>query len=246
MTPITRTPLALGLALVLGFAGASQLEAQTGYDPRRTITVGGEAEVKVAPDEGSISLGITVSDPDVNAARRTSDERFRELVKALKTAGIAERDIRSVSTTIQPRYDYVEGKQIFREYVAERMVVATLRDLTRFEDAVTAALLAGGTNVGNLELRTSKLRQYRDQARQNAVRAAREKAEAMAGELGMKIVKPITIGEADMWESGWPRPMMQNAMTRAGGDDGANDGSGGLAAGEISVRARVTVTFEME
>lgn len=245
MIPITRTQLSFALALALGTFGSLHLAAQTSYDPRRTITVGGEAEVKVAPDEGSITLGITVNDQDVNNARRTSDERFRELVKALKSAGIAERDIRSVSTTIQPRYDYVDGKQIFREYVAERMVVATVRDLTRFEDAVTAALLAGGTNVGNLELRTSKLRQYRDQARQNAIRAAREKATAMAGELGMKLGKPITIGEADMWDSGWPRPMMQNAMNRAG-DDSPSEGSGGLAAGEISVRARITVTFEME
>jgi len=245
MDSITRISRFLGLASLLGVAATLHLAAQTGYDPRRSITVGGEAEVKVAPDEGSITLGITVNDADVNNARRVSDERFRELVKALKAAGIAERDIRSVSTTIQPRYDYNDGKQIFREYVAERMVVVTVRDLTRFEDAVTAALLAGGTNVGNLELRTSKLRQYRDQARQNAVRAAREKALAMAGELGMKIVKPITINEADMWESGFPRPMMQNVMNRAG-DDGSSEGSGGLAAGEISVRARVTVTFEME
>ena len=84
-----------------------------------------------------------------------------------------------------------------------------------------------------MTLRTSKLRQYRDQARIQAVKAAKEKALALAGELGAKVGKAhsMTEGSHDM------------SIGMGGGEGAANPA---CEAGTISSSATVTVAFVLE
>ncbi len=82
-----------------------------------------------------------------------------------------------------------------------------------------------------------------------ALKAAREKAVAMAAELGSKIGKPTSIGEgysgAGMWawSGGRGNQMTQNVMSQA--PTPATEGSEGFAPGQISVTASVNVSFEL-
>jgi len=99
------------------------------------------------------------------------------------------------------------------------------------------------------------LRKHRDMARQQAIRAAREKAVALAGDLGAKVGKPFSIQETsgggvrngssgfrDRWAA------MQNSVQEADRSGAAAEGEGEqkLAAGMISVTSRVDVVFALE
>ncbi|MCK5634348.1 MAG: SIMPL domain-containing protein, partial [Anaerolineales bacterium] len=117
---------------------------------------------------------------------------------------------------------------------------------------LTAVTEAGATNVHGIDFRTSELRKYRDQARALAVQAASEKAEAMAGELSISVGTPKSINEDHVgWWSwygyGWwgsrYAGMSQNVVQNASGP--SSDFEGAFAPGQISVNARVTVTFEL-
>lgn len=105
--------------------------------------------------------------------------------------------------------------------------------------------------VHGIQFRTTELRQYRDEARALAIRVAREKAEAMAKELGETVGRPENIREdnAGWWsgyESWWGRGQgggpAQNVVQNLGGSTAPE---GALAPGQIAVTARVTVSFAL-
>jgi uncharacterized protein YggE len=97
------------------------------------------------------------------------------------------------------------------------------------------------------------MRKHRDTARAMAIRAAREKADAMAAELGVKRGKVynITVNDWGGW-SGWSGgywggrggAMFQNSVQSVGGAPEPTDNT--LSIGQISVSASVNVSFLIE
>ena len=131
----------------------------------------------------------------------------------------------------------------------QKTLVVTLRDAKIFEPLLTALLQAGATHVHDVQFQTTELRRHRDEARAMAVRAAREKAAALARELGQQVGDPQNINESgwywfsprSSWGARWQGAGAQNAMQSAAG---ANVESA-LAPGLISVSAQVSVTFSL-
>ena len=108
-------------------------------------------------------------------------------------------------------------------------------------------LEAGATNVQGIQFRTTEIRKHKDQARAMAVKAAKEKAVAVAGELGQKIGKPYTIKEEEI--SNYDnRYSNSNVNFNDSGNYGQSveQGDGTIALGQISVKAKFTVSFELE
>jgi hypothetical protein len=95
------------------------------------------------------------------------------------------------------------------------------------------------TEVSDVTFESSELRKFKDQARAMAVRTAREKAEAMARELGQTIGKAVSITEEDV--DGFRSPYA-NTSSNSFSIDGsaANDDT---AIGTISVKAQVKIGF---
>jgi uncharacterized protein YggE len=132
--------------------------------------------------------------------------------------------------------------------------VVTLKEIGKFESLLTAALEAGANNVHGVQFRTTELRRYRDQARSLAIKAAQEKAVALAAELGQKVGRPLKIEEQQSnwwawyggwWGGGWSGAMTQNVVQNvSGGGQSSEDTT--IAPGQITVNARVAVTFELE
>jgi uncharacterized protein YggE len=113
-----------------------------------------------------------------------------------------------------------------------------VQNVSKFDDLLNSVLETGANYVYGVQFRTTKLREYRDQARALALRAAKEKAKNMAKELGQKVGRPYTIVE-EQYEKG----MAPNVIQGTGGSSGEADKS--IALGQISVNARVRVSFEL-
>ena len=93
----------LFLALTLAFSCYAQTEAQD----KRLITVTGDAEVKVVPDEEIITLGIETDSKDLNAAKTENDEKIKKIINAAKNLKIEDKYIQTDYMNIAPRYkDY--------------------------------------------------------------------------------------------------------------------------------------------
>ena len=217
----------------------------------RTISVNGNAEVRVAPDIVQLLLAVETTDKTIPKAKQASDERVAKTLAVANRLGIPAKDIQTDRMSIDVTHNDTSYSSRGRDpdgYVVRRSIVLTLRDVKRFEEAMTAVLEAGTNRVDGIDFQTSELRKHRDQARAQALKAAREKAAAMAAELGMKIGKASSIQEgysgAGLWGFSRRNMMQQNVSTEQNG--GAESGTEGFAPGLISVSAAVSVTFDLE
>jgi len=224
----------------------------TAAQEARQVTVTGDAEVRVVPDEVVVTLGVETWDADLSVAKNQNDERVARVLALARGLGIKPEHIQTEHISVEPRYHDDYEKRGFLGFYVRKTMVVTLRDLTRFEDLLTGALGAGATHVHGVQFRTTELRRYRDQARALAVGAAREKAEALAKELGQKVGQPQTIQEDQntwwswygaWWGARWGGMGMQNVVQNV--DGGAMPPEGSFAPGQIAVNARVTVSFEL-
>lgn len=233
------------LALAIMMAGAAPAQSSApapGQLP--AINVTGQAEIKVAPDLIDLRLGVEVIDQDLAKAKAAHDKRVVAVLKALRDNGVEDKDVQTDYLAITPRYDgNVKSRPDW--YSVEKSIQCTVRDVTTFEKVLAAALDAGATNVDGIDFRTTKLREFRDQARVNALRAAREKADLLATELGVKRGRALGITESQANGWGWSNRSMnmsQNAIQSVS----AGDSLDGFAAGQISVSATVNASFLLE
>ncbi len=217
----------------------------------RLITVNGNAEIKVVPDEVIITLGVETWDEDLTKAKNDNNRIVAKILETAKKKGIEEKHIQTDHISIEPRYRDQWEHRTFIGYFVRKTVVVTLRDVSKFEPLLSSFLEAGANYVHGVQFRTTELRKHRDKARSMAIKAAREKAEALAGELGQKVGLPYSIGEGYSnwgywtgWGSRYGGMMMQNVIQQAG--DSSAGGEGSIAPGQISVTANVTVSFELE
>ncbi|HEX9938660.1 MAG TPA: SIMPL domain-containing protein [Longimicrobium sp.] len=217
----------------------------------RSISVSGEAEIRVVPDEVVLTLGVETFNPDLAAAKAANDQRVAAVLAALRARGVPDERVRTDYLVLEPRYEgRSDNRYVIIGHVVRKTVVATLRDVPSFDAVLSAAIGAGATNILGVDFRTTQLRMHRDRARALAVDAAREKATAMAGRLGQRLGRAITISEGSSgWGSGygtgWGRRvsgMTQNVVQDAGE---AGTGEGSTSPGQIAVKGNVAVVFEL-
>jgi hypothetical protein len=172
----------------------------------------------------------------------------------LKDSSVKEKDIQTDFISIDPEYDNNSlSRTATVAYMVRRSIQVKLTKVDSFEGILTGLLTNGVNTVLGIEFRTSQLRKYRDQARAMAIKAATEKADAMASELGVKRGKVTSVNANDeggwfengagSWGGGYGGAMFQNAVQNVGG---ASGGESTMSAGQISVSATVSVSFQIE
>jgi uncharacterized protein YggE len=243
-------------ALLLSFmASASAFGQQAlGYDDRPKIAVNGEAVVNVAPDKIVITFGIETVDNDIVIAKQKNNDIMKRAIAVIKKCGVPEKEIQTDHLSIAPRWRDNYRKEDFMGYYVDNTFAVTLVDVAKVEDLVTKALQAGVNAIHGIDFQSSEYKKYREQARELALKAAKEKAEKMAGVLGQFIGAPIQIsdnGSPGQYYSSWSgwgsrqsNGMSQNASQDVSG--GSGETSDTIALGKISIRASVSVTFALK
>jgi len=198
----------LALAVVLGPALAPRAaRGVDGTEPDRTISVAGTGTVTLVPDVADLHVGVVVQRDKVKDARAAAATAMQGVVKALRAAGVAERDIRTTTLSLQPIYDYrtTGASPKITGYELRNGVVATIRDLERLSDAVDGALAGGGTTLDGISFRVDDPTNAEAQARTQAMKQARAKADALATAAGVSIIGVSSISEQSS-PTPWPVP----------------------------------------
>lgn len=228
-------------------ASAAAVSAQT-IDVNKvpTIEVTGTAEISVAPDNAEISMRVLKLDKNLAAAKKANDDEVAKVIELTKRFGIKPADVKTDYISINEKYERrvvpnTDGEVYTNEflgYEVSRTITATLRDLGRFESFLTELTNAGVSNINSVDFKTSQLREHKDKARSYAIKAARQKAEAVAAEIGQSIGKAISIEENNI-DTGWARNSSPYSNTFVA--DGKDVGSDAI--GSITVKAQFTVKF---
>jgi uncharacterized protein len=239
------------LAIAIACPAMSQSQM---FDNRPKIIVNGEAAIYVTPDKIIVSLGIETQDTEILAAKSKNSEILSRTLAAIKELGIPGKDVQTDHLSIEPRYRNDYGREGFIGYFVRNTLVVTLREVDKVEELITGALKAGVNYIHGVDFQNSDFRKYREQARELALKAAKEKAEKMAGVLNQLVGSPIQISENynasyASYYSGWgysrSQGMIQTSNVIQDYRSGSGDISDSIALGKISIKANVSVTFEL-
>ena len=220
-------------------------------DPQpRTISTTGEATVYVTPDQVIVNFGIETFNTEMDEATAANKQAAASLVKAIKGLGIEEKYIQTDNLQVSIAYYSASDKRTQIEgYYARRSYSIKLKDTKLFEKLVETGLKNGANQLHDVNFQTTELRKYRDQARTMAIKAAKEKAVALAKDLDSTVGKPRTISEGGggyyfgrgNWGNRFSYMTQNSIQSMPAGPDGADT----LPLGQIAVQASVSVSFDL-
>jgi uncharacterized protein len=162
---------------------------------RPTITVNGNAEVSVAPDQAVVRLGMVAENAAAAEAQGAVNRVMRDLVAALMRAGLPERAIRTEDLSLFPVYDNATpavradrpSEPRIVGYRASNIVSAEITDLAKIGDVIDAGIKAGANQLQGISFGLRDDAAARSQALRAAVADARSQAETIADALGMRL-----------------------------------------------------------
>lgn len=243
------TALAILVMAVLGLWLMSALNVSVPVEVKSSaqktdFSVIGEGKVEVKPDMASINAGVTATAPTVDEVKRKIDDASNKIVAAVKGLGIPAEDIQTSNYSTYPNQDYSAGKagQI-TGYTGNVNIQVKVKNynqnpdlLPRVVDAVTKA---GANQIFGTSFTVEKPEKYREEARNLAIANAKEQAEKLAKNLGIKLGKITNVVEGYSTPYGGPVPMM--ARMEAGGAGGAG---AAFESGTQTIYSTVTLFFE--
>ena len=224
---------ALGLAAPAFAASADAAFAAT------TLNLSATGETSAAPDRATLSLGVAAQAPTAAQALNDNSRKMAQVIAALRAQGAPERDIRTSSLSVEPQYVFTQGQpQRLTGYQARNQVTVTVQDMTRIGPLLDAAVAAGANEVSGLSFGIKDPQQAEDQARLDAVKALKAKAELYAQATGYRVARLVSLSEGGNFA---PQPFALNEVVVTA----ARKTPTPIAAGDLVVRVQVSAVYEL-
>lgn len=161
------------------------LSSPAAATPAGTIRVAGRAHHEVAPDLATITLGIHDRARTARDATTANNEHMARLVAALRTHGIAERDIQTSNFSVSEDYNL---RGVINGFVVTNLVTIEVTELARTGEVLDAAVSAGANQIHGVSFGLADPDGSEEAALQRAMKDARARGEVLArsadGELG--------------------------------------------------------------
>jgi uncharacterized protein YggE len=159
------------------------------------------------------------------------------VMQKLAQAGIGKDAIRTIAYDLQPEFDYANGKQTLRDYVARNTIEARVDAIEKIGAILDAAGSGGATSIRGLRFDVRNREALERDALRQAVADARARAEAAAAGAGRTIDHVVRIEEEGVPEI--PRPMYRMAAAEQAV-------STPIEPSTVEIHARVTLTAALK
>lgn len=207
-----------------------------------SITVSGKGEVFAVPDIATISLGLRTEKVSVADAQKENTKKINALIDELKKMDIPKDDIRTTQYSVYPVYDWSNGKQILRAYAVEQNVMVKIRNFDKIPKTLELVGALELNQVGGLEFTVDDIEKFEQDARLLAIREAKEKAETLAKEAGVRLGRIISFNENDFAP---PIPYYLKETRYDAGFGGAAESAPAIEPGRGEITIMVSITYEV-
>lgn len=241
------------VALVYGFARMAEMRyIGTGVSATNTISVSGEGEVFAAPDIATFMVTIREEAKTVEVAQEAATEKSNNVLATLRAEGVEEKDIKTINYNINPQYDYVReascdtgycpGNQVLRGYEVYQSLQVKVRD-TSTAGGILTKVGKDVSDVSGLSFTFDDDDALQEEARADAIADAQNKAEKLARDLGVSLVRVVGFSEGyDV-----PKYARAEVMMMAMDEESSMGGAAPeLPVGENKVTSSVTITYEIK
>ena len=199
----------------------------SGVTASNTISVSGMGEVFAVPDRATFSVTVREEAKDVADAQDKATEKSNAIIAYLKGAGVEEKDIKTISYSVNPKYEYSQGvctpsscppsKQTLTGFEVYQSLEVKVQDPKKAGELLSGVGGKGASEVSGLSFTVEDEDRLKADARKEAIADAEAKADELADQLGVKIIRVVGFYE----DSGGYQPYY---------------GKGGIAMDSMSVR----------
>ncbi len=211
-----------------------------------TVSFSGEGKVLSKPDVAVIDLAIVTEAATSKEAQDNNSKKSKTVTDFLKGQGIEEKDIKTTSYNIYPQYYYPPypaspeaSRPRITGYQVNQTIQVKVRDLTKSDVILDGIVTAGANQINNFQLTIDEPEKLRDEAREKAIKDAKEKADKLRSQLGVRLGRIVNFSENT---GGYPIPIYYERAA-AGGIGG---GGPSIPTGENEISVSVTITYQIK
>lgn len=222
------------------------------------LNLSAEALVRRAPDLANFSAGVVTQAKTAGEAMTANARRMDGVIAALKRAGIADRDIQTASLSLQPQYYYPQRERPLPAgttrpaepqaprivgYEARNSVQVRVRKLGEMGKVIDTLVAAGANQVDGPNFMLENQDAALDEARTEAVKKARTRAELYARAANLRVARILSISEGGAY---YPQPVMMREAVMATAGNAAPPPPSPVAPGELQLGVTLSVQFALE
>jgi len=236
------------LLLLVIVIGANQVYGFLGHvqpTTSRTITITAEGRVSASPDTAEMDASIVSNGSTAADTQSSMDTKAAQLLAYLKNSGVAAADISTSDYSLYPQYDYTPGNNNkITGYSASETLQAKIHDLTKVDSILGGITQNGANQIQSVSYIFNDPNQLQDQAREQALSNAAQKAQALASAAGVKLGKLVTFSEQNTNSTPPVYPMA--AMAQASGTTSSVANVSSVPSGTQDIIEDVSVTYALK
>lgn len=201
------------------------------------VTVIGEGSVTAIPDIITFSVSVETEGKTPNDAKKGNDQAVRKIIDFLQSQKLSAKDYQTNYVNLYKERKHFSEKAADEYFVARHRMTISLTDVKKYDDLIVGLLGTGITNIDSIDFGFLQKEKYMEQARINAIKNAKQKAETYAKASSVSLGKVLYIAE-NYSNSFEPAPYdMVQAKVAMGST---------IAIGERELKAQVKVVYELK
>jgi len=240
-----RVVAAIILAWAIVFLGIQAKPANnTQWVQTNTISVIWEGKSHITPDTLNINISVSELAKTTDLAQKQSDEKLAKVQAVLKSFEIDKKNIKTTNASINPEYDRSKSPQQLSGYRSLQSLNVKITGSgfeQKWANLIAKISEIGGVSVDNTTFSLEDENKATNEARENAFKNAKEKAEQLAKLAGLKLGKVSIISEQST--QSYPRPMYTAGKEMMLTDTAASATS--LSAWETEVSMTISISYEI-
>ncbi len=204
------------------------------------FTVQGVGETTIIPDTALISFGVSKTSPTVQEAKNQANEITNKITQDLKNLGVELKDIQTTNYSVNPQYDYKNNTQTITDYSVDTTIQVKLQPIDKANQAIDIVTKDGANQIGGIQftIDDDKQKELTQEARQKAVKDAKEKAQNLANAAGIRLGRIVDIQED---AQNYPRAYTQELMVS---DKTTGNTPTQLNPGENKISTTISLSYE--
>lgn len=210
MTRINYTSIIIIAILVVGGLVGAYMALGKGNE--KTVSVTGNSQMTVAPDQVVVNLLIQTKNIKADVAKNENAIISDKVISGLVRNGIERENIETENYNIYPEYDWSSGTQKLLGYIASNYIKVKTEKFDKVGKIVDVSVDNGAlVNYINFELSNAKSNEYKAKVLAEASKDAKTKAEAIAQGLGRKVGNLVSVSASEYDYMPYPLYRMEAA-----------------------------------
>ena len=232
------------LMVVVIFYFLASINEKTKASETDVISVTGTGEIYVTPDIGLVDISVQTQNKDVSKASNDNNEKMNSIITYLKSSGVDEKDIKTTSYSIYPVYSWEDktGRRNLDTYEVSQVLEVKIRDLSKVGEIISKSTELGANNVSSLSFTIDDDEKVKEQAKEQAIKNAKEKADKLGKALGVHLVKIVNFSEGTSYPA---YDSYYKSATGMGGAEMLSSAAPTVMTGQNKITSTVTITYSV-